>query len=164
MVISPLISRMLIGASIWSKRAVGSCVCRLGSSVMLNDEAIFSVQASTLSSSRTFTQNCGSISIWGVGVVSCRGLQPLIITSDRKRITALPFEIRRCCPAETFCETSSVGFAVNEMVMDNINFPDNFPGPVLRHAAKKIINRKYWHPLRADFQQAYRRFRSWRSR
>jgi hypothetical protein len=48
MVISPLINRMLIGASIWSKRAVGSSVCRLGSSVMLNDEAIFSVQASTL--------------------------------------------------------------------------------------------------------------------
>jgi len=25
------------------------------------------------------------------------------------------------------------------MVVDNINFPDNFSGPVLRHAAKKSI-------------------------
>jgi len=77
------------------------------------------------------------MSIWGVGVVSCRGLQPLRITSDRKRVTALPLGIRKCRPAETFRETFSVGFAVNGMVMDNINFPDNFPGPVLRHAAKK---------------------------
>jgi hypothetical protein len=75
---------------------------------MLNDEAIFSVQASTLSSSRTFTQNCGSISIWGVGVVICRGLQPLRITGNSKRITALPFEIRKCRPAETFRETLQI--------------------------------------------------------
>jgi len=66
----------------------------------------------------------------------------------------LPFEIRKFRTVETFRESLQIctfapvgrglrltgalmGFAVNWMVVDNINFPDNFPGPVLRHAAKK---------------------------
>ena len=148
MVILPLVNWILIGTSIWSKRALVICICGSGSSlVTVNGEGVFSVQAVTLSWSKTLTQNCGSISIWGVGVVICRGLQPLRITSDSKRITAFPFEIRKCRPAETFRETFSMEFAVNWMV-DNINFPDNLPVPVLRHAAK-IINRKYWYPQQA---------------
>ena len=125
-VIPPLVNARLIGTLIWLKRACVICDCESARSVStLNGETVCNVQAVTLSSSNTLTQNSGSISIWTVGVVSWRLLQPLRIRSTSKRMAFLPLDNPRLCTRETFRVMVSPGSAVSWIVVDNVNLPDN---------------------------------------